>query len=105
MPWSNTVTDVGSMGDRKYAYGTAHHSGHVAGNLTIPMYRVDSIYFTQIQSSGVVSKPLLVGNGIPPWGTPATPWQTTLAVTTDIAGVVGASGVFNVAWWAYGKGG
>jgi len=95
MPWSNTTTDVGSMGDRKYAYGTAHHSGLLAGTITIPMGRVDNINFEQILYSGTCGN--IAINNQPPWGTPATPYQTVLTVNQCL------SGVLDYTWFAIGK--
>ncbi len=42
MPVTSTITDVGSMGDRKYAYGTYRQSGlGILGTALVPMGRVD----------------------------------------------------------------
>ena len=101
MPWSATTTDVGSMGDRKYAYGTAHHSGVLCGNITIPLGRVDFIHFQQIQLVGATCEEVRVSGAAPPWGTPATPWLTTLRICQCASGAV-ANGN-NYTWFAIGK--
>ena len=102
MPWSNTVTDVGSMGDRKYAYGTAHHSGHLVGTMTIPLGRVDAIYFTQVQMvTGATCENVQVSGAAPPWGTPATTWQTVLPIVQCASGAVALGTTY--IWWAFGK--
>lgn len=100
MPWSSTITDVGSMGDRKYAYGTAHHSGFLCGSITIPMGRVDDIHFQQIQYSGACEHIVISGAGgvaTPPWGTPTSVYQTILYICQC------DSGVANYTWFALGK--
>ena len=97
MTFTVVTTDVGSMGDRKYAYGTIYHSGLLYGNMTIPMGRVDHIHFTQYLHQGATCEELRVSGTAPPWGTPATPWLTTLPIYQC------DSGVAYYSWFAIGK--
>lgn len=105
MPVTSTVTDVGSMGDRKYAYGTFRQSGlGRVGFILVPMGRVDSILLQDV--------PLVSGVGCS--GTASYPYGITFPYSSGIAGnptqmtrnnipvKVCYSGETGL-WWAFGK--
>ena len=102
MTVTSTVTDVGSMGDRKYAYGTWRHSGLLAGYIDVPMTRVDIIWFTCIQPTGGACEDLAINNTAFPYSSGAGTahgWHTQIPVVQCSSGI--ASGL----WFALGKGG
>ena len=95
----STITNVGSMGDLKYAHGGYTQSGAtVNGNILVPMKRVDVLMLQDI-GSGVTS---CSGHSRPygvtfPYNSGASP-VNYIPVTTCISGITGL-------WFAFGKGG
>ena len=110
----STVTDVGSMGDRKYAYGTYRQSGvGMAGYILVPMGRVDFIQLQDIGGNCIVSGAVVSGIGTQyssvftriaagttfPYSSGTTTTQMTRNNIPVVACVSGIQGI----WFAFGK--
>jgi len=104
MPVTSTVTDLGAMGDRRYAYGTYRQSGlGRVGNVLVPMGRVD-VFFMQdvplvsgVGCSGIAAYPY--GITFPYSSGTATSTQMTrnnIPIKVCFSGATGQ-------WWAFGK--
>jgi len=105
MPVTSSVHDVGSMGDRKYAYGFWKFSGvgrH--GSIDVPLGRVDNIQFTA--NTAHIRCPGLRVSGVEfPYST--TQWHTLVPVVLCSGGTALISGAagnpISGLWWAFGK--
>ena len=105
MPVTSTITDVGSMGDRKYAYGTFRQSGvGRVGFVLVPMGRVDILQLQDVPlvsgvgCSGVASYPYGItfpySSGV---GTNSTQMsRNQIPIKVCFSGSTGQ-------WWAFGK--
>jgi len=105
MTVTSTYQDAGSMGDRKYAYGTWRKSG--AGNggfIDVPMGRVDSILFT---SNHADKCPVLKVTGVAfPYASgqgTGNDWRTQVPVELCSGVISSISGPLVGLWWAFGK--
>ena len=95
----STVTDVGSMGDRKYAYGIYRQSGvGMTGHILVPLGRVDVIQLQDIGAncSGVTT--IAAGTTFP-YSSGTTTTQMTRNNIPVVACMSGIQGI----WFAFGK--
>ena len=107
MPVTSTVTDNGSMGDRKYSYGTYRQSG--VGRVGFILVPMGTVHYIQLQDVPLVSGIGCSGASHPygitfPYssgvrGTVSYSTQSTrnrIPVTICFSGATGQ-------WWAFGK--
>ena len=105
MPVTSTITDLGAMGDRRYACGTFRQSGlGRVGNILVPMGRVDTI---QLQDVPLVSGAGCSGVASYPYGitfpySSGAAGNTTQMTRNNIPIKVCFSGSTG-RWWAFGK--
>ena len=101
MPVTSTVTDVGSMGDRKYAYGTYRQSGvGRTGHILVPMGRVDYIQLQDVPTASGVG----CSGTSKPYGItfPYSSGTSSTQMTRNNIPVNVCSGMDGI-WWAFGK--
>ncbi|GAG93465.1 unnamed protein product [marine sediment metagenome] len=103
---TSTCTDVGSMGDRKYAYGTFRQSGvGRTGFILVPMGRIDYI---QLQDVPLVSGATCTGVD------PSFPYGITFPYSSGVGTNSTQMSRNNIPikvcfsgstgqWWAFGK--
>lgn len=98
MSFTTTYQDAGSMGDRKYAYGTWAQSGAAAGHIDVPMQRVDFLF---IQDTGATC----YSGATKPYGV-TFPYSSGAGTRheyhTQVPVHACASGISGL-WWAFGK--
>ena len=101
MPVTSTVTHVGSMGDRKYAYGTFRQSGvGRLGNILVPMGRVDHIQLQDVPLAAGGCSGASAPYGVTfPYSSGTSSTQMTRNNIPIFACYSGATGL----WWAFGK--